>query len=750
MRRTRPLLLLAILGILVAVGVSYYVQTSLEKRRQPPTPKSLPANTSAAASDWRWSKTTGSRPAVEVRAASFQQVKEPSRFDLEKVELRIYDKDGKTYDQVKSAHAEFDIVQGVLYADGEVEITTGVAAEGRQAGRLVFIRTSGVTFDSRTGKASTDRAATFSFERGEGKAVGAFYDPSTRELQMRSEAEVVWRGEDGRSRPMKVEAEELLYQELDSVIMLSPWSRLSREDLHLEAGPAFITLEKGAIRRVETTAARGKARHGGKQLEYAAENLSMYFSDAGAVEKIVGERNAHLASTSDAARTTVKTDRLDLDFEIVSGESRLRRAQAMGQSVVESKPLPAGSRQTPPSRVLRSEVIELKMQPDGEQIESVVALAPGSIEFLPNQPTQRRRRLEGDRMWIVYGSGNQIRSFRAVNVSTRTEPAATAGGQPGEALLTWSKQLMAAFDPESGELTRLEQSDDFRYEQGERKGRANRAVLEAPKDLITLEGSARLWDQTGLVSANKILLDQNSGDVTADGNVASTRQPERNKNTSVMLSEDEPLQAKASRMFSSDDKSLVRYDGNAVLWQGGNRIEADQIEIDRKQRRLTARGRVRTQFIEKPKNDQAAGGGKTGAPVFTMVEAPEMSYDDASRVAHYRGGVKLVRPKAEVKASELRAFLADRSSGMQLNRAYADGSVEILHSTPGRTRKGTAEHGEYYAGEERVVLYGGLPVLDDSLRGATRGNRLTWFANNDRLLVEGGEGQPSVSRIYRK
>jgi lipopolysaccharide export system protein LptA len=63
-----------------------------------------------------------------------------------------------------------------------VDITLAVPNEGQPKHTLVSIHSSGVTFDSGTGKAATDRAATFKFENGEGRAVGASYDPSTREL----------------------------------------------------------------------------------------------------------------------------------------------------------------------------------------------------------------------------------------------------------------------------------------------------------------------------------------------------------------------------------------------------------------------------------------------------------------------------------------------------------------------------------------------------------------------------------------
>lgn len=153
MRRKRGLLLAAIVVILGAVAVSYYSRRERLARQAPPPPQALPREVEAVASDWVWSHTAGGRPVVEVRAKQFRQV--GGRFELERVDLRLYHNDGSRFDGVKSARAEFDVAQGSLYSEGEVEITMGLPAQGPAQGRLVLVRSSGVTFESRTGRAST-------------------------------------------------------------------------------------------------------------------------------------------------------------------------------------------------------------------------------------------------------------------------------------------------------------------------------------------------------------------------------------------------------------------------------------------------------------------------------------------------------------------------------------------------------------------------------------------------------------------
>jgi hypothetical protein len=192
-----------------------------------------------------------------------------------------------------------------------VEITTGQPAEGRPSGRVISIRTSGLTFDGKASTASTDRAATFKFDQGEGEAVGVSYDPNSGELRLRSEAKVIWRGKGRDSPSMKVEAGEMLYKEHESTIVLDPWSRLTRGSLVMEGGHATVWIEDDAIQRVEAAAARGVDKpRDGRELEYAAEQLQVGFSGNNEVEKITGERNTRLVSRDKSARTTVTGDRL--------------------------------------------------------------------------------------------------------------------------------------------------------------------------------------------------------------------------------------------------------------------------------------------------------------------------------------------------------------------------------------------------------------------------------------------------------
>jgi lipopolysaccharide export system protein LptA len=268
---------------------------------------------------------------------------------------------------------------------------------------------------------------------------------------------------------------------------------------------------------------------------------------------------------------------------------------------------------------------------------------------------------------------------------------------------------------------------------------------------MTLTGSARIADPTGSATADQIVMNQKTGDFDADGHVTSTRLPEKKgPPSSAMLNNDEPMQAKANHMTSRESNLLIHYEGKAVAWQGANRVEADKLDIDRDDSIMKAEGQVISQFVDKPKKDKEGKLLPNQTTIFTVVRAQQMTYHEEDRTAVYTGGVVLNRPNLNVKSQELKAFLKDKDADSSLDKAFADGAVNIVQTMPGRTRVGASDHGEYYTGEEKIILEKGNPKFVDSLRGTTEGERLTYFTNDERLLVNGAEKQRAESTIHRK
>jgi lipopolysaccharide export system protein LptA len=769
MRGTRWLLLVAIAAILGGVGLTYRAQKKALREQAPPQPAALPTELNSSAKHWHFTDTDlkTNRVIAEIDAEDFRQVKDSDRVDLKNVTISIPNKDDATNDVVKSAAAAFFSTDHHLYSEGEVEITLRVPKEGPPSRTPVSIKSSGVNFDSETYRATTDRPSTFIFQNGNGHSTGATYDPNTHELQMTADVAVDWNPTGPNAKPIKIETQRLSYHEAASQIWLNPWGRMTRENTVVEGNDVTVYLQDDdaghkIIRKIETTHAHGTDDYPNRKLAYSADYLLVDFDDDGAVRKITGSTAARLVSTSEASETTVTADRVDLDFESQNKQSILSHVAAQGHGLVNSKPLPAPGRQLGETHTLRSENIEMKMRPGGREMETVVTHGPGVLEFLPNVPADHHRTLNGNDLYIAYGAQNRIEQFRARNVTTRTEPTADERKRNRALSVTTSRDLLAHFDAQTSRLASMEQTGDFAYDEGGRHARAAKATLDAGQNVIVLETSARVWDETGSTSANHIRMDQRTGDFTAEGQVKSSRLPDQDqKKNSEMLSGDQPVEAQARKMDSTNHNRAIHYEGDVTMRQGANRIQAGVIDVNREKRTLVADGNVVTNLWEEPKDASAPGSPAPGpdprkpqaplpAPVLTVVHAPHLVYTEENRLADYTGGVLLRRPGLQVKGKQLRAFLAESGADSRLEKAFADGAVEIVETAPDRTRTGTGEHAEYYTDVQKVLLRGGRPKLVDNMKGSMQGDELTYFANDGRLLGSGSSEQPVNSRIRRK
>lgn len=820
MRRLSVLLGLAAIVLTAIVGYTYSRRIKSGTGSAPtPPPAMAPSLEATGSGGWVYKRSNAVTHQPEVRAAAraYSRIKEPSTSLVEDLKLRLYNKEGSSYTYVQSAKAVFDEASGVMNSDGDVAIIMNVPADKEPddkeaTAKLIRVQGSGVRYETKTGLATTEKPAKFQFADGNGEAVGLAYDPTKRELHLKSQVSLNWVGNatPDPDKVMHIEAGDLLYKELEQKVYLSPWSKMKRGTTTIEAKDTLVTLQDGRLHQVDAEAGKGEEIQDERHVTFSADKLISFFNDDGAITSIVGENNARIATADPSAKTTVTSKRGELHFLVqtkqagdkVSSDSVLQSVQADGGAMVESVPQPRPNVLPAETRILRSEHLWMDMKPGGQELKDIQTSAKAQLEFKPNRPTQAHRTLDADRILINYGEENSIDNFHAWKASTRTDrpQQATAGekvliaatqagdkkaddkdakktGPPAPAY-TWSDELVAKFAPKTSQLTAIDQTGSFRYQEGERQARAKQAHLDQTANQITLTEAARVWDGSGSTAADSIFMNQQTGDMDATGHVASTRQPDKSEQSSGSLLDDsQPMQAKADKMVARDSNLKIRYEGHAVVWQGANRTAAAQIDIDRDAGTFHAAGNVVSELQDKKKeNDSGApvdtakadkkdvkSDGKSAAVssannvpmIYTTVHAPDLLYDDDKKLAHYTGGVKLVRDKMTVTSKELRAFFKEdqdkkNDDSSSLDHVFADGDVVVRDVRPDRTRTGTAPHAEFYADDNKLILNGGKAQMVDSVKGTTVGEELTYFNDDDEMLVKGEKKALAVTHMKKK
>jgi lipopolysaccharide transport protein LptA len=297
--------------------------------------------------------------------------------------------------------------------------------------------------------------------------------------------------------------------------------------------------------------------------------------------------------------------------------------------------------------------------------------------------------------------------------------------------------------------------------------------MDNAKNLMDLDAHARVSDDSGTTAADHIQLNQASDEFDARGHVATTHLPDQKPDTPSkpgavapqqtasapqpqgggMLDSQQPLQGKADHVVSADHGKQFHYITNAQVWQGGSRITADTIDIDREKKTLNANGHVFSQLQDAAKT---LPNGKPGPiPPTTLVRSQKLAYTDSDHLAIYTGDVSMVRSGLTVNCATLQAFMNDgkpvdgKTPDSRIDRATADGKVEVVQSVPPRQRIGTSEHAEYYTEEGKIVLTGGQPYLKDSKQGDAHGDDVTYFTNDDKLIIDGAPKTKVQGNIIR-
>ena len=207
--------------------------------------------------------------------------------------------------------------KGILYSEGEVEITMNVPEQEQPTGRLMvdqILRRA--AWKARPARRHTDRLATFQFDRGDGHAMGADYDPNTRELNMHNRGvDDLARNRSGhdphedRDRPAQLQRAEC--EGVSHAVVQADPRHVGDEcrSRHSDASRTAI------CKLVETTQAKGTDQRPGRNLDYGANQLFVEFNDNNQIQKITGVDQARVVSTGETSQTTITSDRVVMDFE---------------------------------------------------------------------------------------------------------------------------------------------------------------------------------------------------------------------------------------------------------------------------------------------------------------------------------------------------------------------------------------------------------------------------------------------------
>src|SRR5208283_5000407 len=335
-----------------------------------------------------------------------------------------------------------------------------------------------------------------------------------------------------------------------------------------------------------------------------------------------------------------------------------------------------------------------------------------------------------------------------------SKAGSTKTGAPAQTdRVSTSQVLDVVFLPEGG-VRSITQTGAFTYVDGTEKAWAQRGEYTTADQVMVLTGSPRAVDGGMTTTAQTLRMNRATGDAFAEGNVKSTYSDLKAQPDGGILASSDPIHVSSRSMTAHRSPAVALYTGDARLWQNANVVEAPTLQFDRDHRSLVAQGSS-TQLV---KTVLVQVDNKTGKVMPVTITSAHLTYTDSERKAFFEGGVAAkgadsTGAYAKMTSREMSVFMVPQgqsraavppnaTAGAQVEKIIAQDSVVLTQPA----RRATGDQLVYTAADEKFVLTGGPPSIFDAEHGKITGDSLTFFRHDDRVLVEGRETSPAVTR----
>jgi lipopolysaccharide export system protein LptA len=377
-----------------------------------------------------------------------------------------------------------------------------------------------------------------------------------------------------------------------------------------------------------------------------------------------------------------------------------------------------------------------------------LAETSGPPQITITQPTTKQKTVVTARKFTAkFTAKNRIETLHG---EPDAKIVSMTPGQPDR--VSSSPTLDVMFLPEGG-ISTITQAGGLVYASGTQKAWAQQGSYGDADQILTLTGAPRVVDNGMTTTAETIRFNRTTGDAFAEGDVKSTYSDLKPDPNGALLASSDPIHVVSRTMTAHRSPAIAVYTGNAKLWQNANIVEAPTLQFDRDHRTLvaeaTAAQSVKTVLVQIDKDGKVT-------PV--TINSAHLTYKDADRTIFFQGGVTATGADAKMTSQQMTVYLVARSQTQtaakgehpatpggtpaQIEKIIAENNVVIVEPT----RRGTGDRLVYTAADDKFVLTGGPPSIFDAERGKITGDSLTFFRHDDRVLVEGRDTSPAVTR----
>jgi lipopolysaccharide export system protein LptA len=629
--------------------------------------KPLGADIQQEANGFTFSHALGAHSQYKIHASKVIELKDEHAV-LHDVMIELYGEDGSRVDRIEGSEFEYDKKSGTVKAAGAVEITlmkpgvapavarkattaqaagdkakgTLAAAAGAAASGEIHVKTSGLTFDQKSGVATTSQHVDFSMVQGSGSSMGATFESQQGHLVL-NEAVVLNTERNGEA--VEIHAHHAEFERETGLCHLQT-AKADYRGGEATAGAAQILFrEDGSAVRLDATGGFALATATGGHI--AAPTGTLDFNEhnqprhghleGGVTMDSSKDSSGERGTMSRKVHGTSPTAELEFTPQGELRHAHLERGVEMHTDEITEPAANSKDGALRMSRTWRSPVADVEFRDAGDgQVEPATVHGTGGV--IINGESQRGNgavepsRLAADEVSGDFSSSSQISAMTGVGHASLEEttatgtrqsstgdrlevhfvPAAEAGatGGNGGAKSGQSGAAQIQLAVLDGHVVLIQQPAAKPGAQAEAPMRATagRAVYEGAGEWMHLTLGPRVEDGGLQLTADKVDVSHESGDAFAHGNVkaswvdsgadqaGSSAPGPRVKSatgaagqSAVTLGGNGPAHVVATEAQLSHATGEATFRGHPRLWQQGNSVAAPVIVLDRQRQTLVAR-----------------------------------------------------------------------------------------------------------------------------------------------------------------
>jgi lipopolysaccharide export system protein LptA len=810
-------------GVLVVAIATVLVVGHLKRRfLHIDLPKRLGADIQVQSDGFDYTQTSKGKTIFKIHAARAVELKGGDKALLHDVRIELYGEDGSRTDTIAGAEFSYDKDAGQAEAVGPVEITLmrpgvrpAIAAEvpgaGKDAGKAVpagkpadgivgkvpalvgqmadgqiHVKTSGLRFDQKTGRATTAERLDFAVSQASGSAIGADYDSGSGQLVLdhavamrvmrpngvvtvhAAHAEFAREDQSCRMRQAEAEysggsadfAEAVVHFRADGSVeqldgsggvelKTATGSQMDAPTGHLEFDgqnqPTHGVMEGGT---------RLSSSQAGRVSTGAAPRLVVEFAKGGEVksahlEKGVSFTSRQTVETAHGERTVRRTWQSQVaDIAFVAVKAGKVAGAAVGRGKVE------------PSRIEGFGGVQLTDEGSGSGGGAARMSADHMVASLGPEMELTRLDGNGHASFAQRTSSGADESSASEELTVHFAPVMAKGGasQKGQSRAGQVQAAQIESVLQTGNVVLVETP-----------GSAGGNPLRATSARLDYDGVSEIANLTGGdtaprvrsggldLTATRIDVNRVSGDAWAHGAVKASWSGSVDGKTGGMPGagllggggDGGPAHVVAADAELHQATGEATFRGDARLWREGNSVAAPVIVLNRSRETLHAESNgtaVRTVLV--------SAGSKTRGANVLRVRSGQLDYSDGERLARFAGAAggqvvaeeSLATGTVTVASERVEVLLLPAGvHGAGGSASGVDRMTAVEHVTvnfPGR--KGFGEKLVYTGDDGSFRLTGSSaapPRIVDQARGTVTGSTLVFHSGDQSVEVEGDGGK---------